>query len=80
MGWENGECVVCAVGHRIRFERLCEAYKVRKFQPVFCLEVPGPMVELTMRILEWNVDAHKDGELSYLMSEPIISTIPHICH
>ena len=81
IGWPNvkgGECGVCAQKHLKRFKTLDEAHKVRRFSLRLHLEVPRSVAECTMRTLEWNVKVHKDGELGYLLSKPIISTRPHI--
>ena len=70
---------MCAQEHLRQFKILDEAHKVQKISLQLHLEVPGSMIECAMRTLEWNVKVHKDGELGYLLSEPIISKIPHIC-
>ena len=74
-----GICCMCAQEHLKQFQMLDKAQRVRNFSLELHLEVPGSMAEPAMRTLEWNVEAHKDGKLGYLLSKPIISTTPHIC-
>ena len=80
IGWsktqKGGECRPYVQKHSIRFETLDEVHKKRNFSLGLHLDVPGSMVERAMRKMEWDVKACRDGELGYLLSKPIISTIP----
>lgn len=65
----GAECRVCCDKDEERFRILDEAHRVRAFQLVLCVEVPGSMVECTMGILKRRVDAHKsNGEFGSLLS------------
>lgn len=72
-------CGECDEKHLERFKVLGKIHKERNFRLVLCAEVPGSMVEGATRILQRDVDAHRDGELGHLLSESsVISTIPPI--
>lgn len=62
-----------------RFKELGAAYRKRSFRLVLCAEVPGQAAEYIAKILERNVERHKDGELGYLLSgASVVTTMPHI--
>ena len=77
---KNGdECAKCSENYLEQFRALGEVHKERNFRLVLCAEVPGSMVEGATRVLQRNLDAHKDGELGYLLSgSSVIATVPRI--
>ena len=77
---KSGEkCDECDDKYLDRFKALGKVHKERKFRLVLCAEVLGSIVEGATRVLQRNLDAHRDGELGYLLSESsVISTIPHL--